>query len=169
MAKMMSPNTTLWWVTDPAFNPAAPSAALLTANANISGAVEAGYTLGPTESDTDDSTTIIDSAIASTPTAFNYEGSLTFFREGDLADTTSAFARAFAFFKAGTSAGNVEGYLVRRVGYPHATAAAVGQFVDSFKFIPDNPQDSVEDRSPVKFTVPFHQQGVMELHKVLVA
>lgn len=169
MPKMMSPNTSVWWITDAAFDPEAPSAALLTAAADISCAIETGYKLGPTDSDTDDSTTICDAAKAETMTSYNYEGELTFFREGDLADTTSAFARAFAFFRNGTQGGNVEGWLVRRVGYPQGTAAATGQHVDSFKFIPDNPQDAVEDKAPVKFTVPFHQQGVMGLHKALVA
>ena len=168
MPKMMSPNTSVWWVTDATFDPTAPAASLLTAAADISCAIETGYKLGPTASDTDSSTTICDSAKVETMTAYNYQGSLSFFREGDLADTTSAFARAFAFFRSGTQNGLVEGYLVRRVGYAQGTAPASGQFVDSFKFIPDNPQDEVSDKNPVKFTVTFHPQGLMGLHKALV-
>lgn len=169
MPKMMAPNTTVWWVTDPAFNPDAPSAALLTANANISCAIETGYTLGMTKSDVDDSTTICDSAKAEVPTAINYEAKIPFFREGDLADTTSAFARAFAFFKDGIQNGNVEGWLVKRLGYRNDVAAAVGQRVDSYKVIPDNPQDQDGDKGAIRFEVPFHPQGTVGLNKALVA
>lgn len=169
MPRMMSPNTTVWWVTDPTFDPAAPSVALLTAGLNASCAIESGYKLGMTSSDTDSSTSICDSATVQNATAINYEGDLTFFREGDLADTTSAFAKAFEEFKDGIQGGNVEGYLVRRLGYLNTVAPAVGQFVDSFKFIPDNPKDVVEDNGPIKFSVKFHQQGTVGLNKALVA
>jgi hypothetical protein len=167
MAKMMSPNTTIWWVTAPAYNPDAPSAALLTAAANISCAVVSGYTLNPTDSDTDDSTSICDGANTEVPTYYNYEGNITFFREGDLVNTTSDYAKAFAFFKQrGAATG---GYLVRRIGYLSTVAAAAGQVVSSFKFINDNPQDVVEDGGPIEFTVPFLPQGKMSLNVTLVA
>jgi hypothetical protein len=167
MAKMMSPNTTLWWVTDATYNPDAPSAAKLTTAANISGAVVSGYTLNPTDSDTDDSTSIIDGANVEVPTYYNYEGSITFFRDSDLTATTTDYAKAFAFFKTrGNTAG---GYLVRRIGYASTVAAAVGQVVSSFKFISDNPQDVVEDGGPIEFTVPFLPQGKMALNVTLLA
>lgn len=167
MAKMMSPNTTIWWVTDAAYNPDAPSAAKLTLAANISGAVVSGYTLNPTDSDTDDSTSIIDGANVEVPTYYNYEGNITFFRDADVLATTSDYAKAFAFFKTrGNTAG---GYLVRRIGYASTVAAAAGQVVSSFKFISDNPQDVVEDGGPIEFTVPFLPQGKMALNVTLVA
>lgn len=167
MAKMMSPNTTIWWVTDATYNPDTPSAAKLTLAANISCAVVSGYTLNPTDSDVDDSTSICDGANVEVPTYYNYEGNITFFREGNIGDTTSDYAKAFAFFKTrGNAAG---GYLVRRVGYLSTVAAAAGQVVSSFKFISDNPQDVVEDGGPIQFTVPFLPQGKMALNKTLVA
>lgn len=167
MAKMMSPNTTIWWVTDAAFDPDAPSAAKLTAAANISCAIVSGYTLNPTDSDEDNSTSICDGATVAVPTFYNYEGNITFFRDADLAATTSDYAKAFAFFKTrGNTAG---GYLVRRVGYASTVAAAAGQVVSSFKFISDYPQDVVEDGGPIEFTVPFLPQGKMSLFKTLVA
>lgn len=172
MPKMMAPLTTIWWVDNPAYNPDTPSAAMLTAAANISGAIESGYTLGATASEKDTSTTIVDSANVETPTAYNYEGSLTFFREGDSADTTSAFARAFAFFKDGlrtTPVAKRTGFLVKRVGYLNTVAAAVGQEVESYKFQFSNPKDEVVDKGPIKFSMKFHPQGQMSLSKVLVA
>ncbi len=167
MAKMMSPNTTIWWVTDATFDPDVPSAAKLTAAANISCAIVSGYTLNPTDSDADDSTSICDGANVEVPTFYNYEGNITFFRDADLAATTSDYAKAFAFFKTrGNTAG---GYLVRRVGYASTVAAAVGHVVSSFKFISDYPQDVVEDGGPIEFTTPFLPQGKMALNKTLVA
>lgn len=167
MAKMMSPNTTIWWVTDVAYNPDVPSAAKLTNAANISCAIVAGYTLNPKDSDTDDSKSICDGSNTKTPTFYNYEGKITFFRDADLAATTSDFAKAFAFFKTrGSAAG---GYLVRRVGYASTVAAAIGHKVSSFKFVSDYPQDVVTDGGPIEFTTPFMSQGKMSLHKTLVA
>lgn len=167
MAKMMSPNTTIWWVTDVAYDPDVPSALKLTTAANISCAVVSGYTLNPTDSDTDSSTSICDGANIEVPTYYNYEGNITFFRDADLAATTSDYAKAFAFFKTrGNTAG---GYLVRRIGYASTVAAAVSQVVSSFKFISDNPQDVVEDGGPIEFTTPFLPQGKMSLNKTLVA
>lgn len=166
MAKMMSPNTTIWWVPDAvAWNPDLPSAALLTVARNISCAIVSGYSLNATDSDTDDSTSICDGANAGVPTFYNYEANLTFFRDADVIATTSDYAKAFAFFKQGKQGG----YLVRRVGYPSTVAAAVGHKVSSYKVISDNPQDVVEDGGPVEYTVPFLPQGRMALNKTLVA
>ena len=166
MAKMMSPNTTIWWVPESTnWNPLSPSAALLTAARNISCAVVSGYTLNATESDVDDSTSICDSANVELPTYYNYEANITFFREGNLADTTSDYYKAFNFFKAGRQ----PGWLVRRVGYLSTVAAAATQVVSSYKVISDYPQDVVEDGGPIEFTVPFLPQGNMELNRALVA
>lgn len=166
MAKMMSPNTTIWWVPEAVnYNPAAPSAALLTVARNISCAVVSGYTLNATDSDTDDSTSICDGANVELPTYYNYEANITFFREANLVDVTSDYAKAFAFFKAGRQTG----WLVRRVGYLSSVAAAATQVVSSYKVISDYPQDVVEDGGPIEFTVPFLPQGNMALNVALVA
>lgn len=166
MAKMMSPNTTIWWVPDSAnYNPAAPSAALLTVARNISCAIVSGYTLNATESDVDDSTSICDSANVELPTYYNYEANMTFFRDSNVADVTSDYSKAFAFFKLGRQAG----WLVRRMGYLSSVAAAATQVVSSYKVISDFPQDVVEDGGPIEFTVPFLPQGNMDLNRALVA
>jgi hypothetical protein len=154
------------------FDPANPSVAKLTSSANISQAIVSGYKLGPTDSDTDSTTAITDAANVKNRTLSNYEGQLTMFREGDAVDTTSAFYRAFQFFKSGlATTGSTEfGYLVRRVGYTNTTAAAIGQEVESFYFTFSDPQDVDGDKgTPIQFTVKFHQQGSMALAKALVA
>lgn len=167
MAKMMSPAETVWWV--PAetvgWNPDAPSAAILTEARNISCAIVSGYTLNPTDSDTDDTTSICNSANVSTPTFYNYEANLTFFREevGVDEDRTSAMYRAFAFFKHPDAVG----YLVRRMGYRNTVAAAAGQEVDVFYVSSDYGQDVVDDGGPIQFTVPFLPQGKMNINIAL--
>lgn len=166
MAKMMSPNTTIWWVpSSVAWDVNTPSAALLTTARNISCAIVTGYTLGVIDSDKDNSKSICASSNVDTPTRYNYDGALTFFRSSDMVETTSDFAKAFAFFKNGRPAG----WLVRRIGYLSTVAAAAGQVVSSFAFIADNPQDVVADGGPIEFTVKFLQQGSMGLRKTLVA
>lgn len=165
MAKMMSPKTTIWWVTNPAYNPDSPSAAMLTAAANISCAIVQGYTVNATDSDTDDTKSICDSANALTPTFRNYEGNITFFRDSNVADVASDFSKAFVFFRTkGTT-----GFIVRRLGKLPSVAAAAGDVVSSYKFINDNPQDVVGDSGPIQMTVPLLPQGKMSLYKTVVA
>lgn len=166
MAKMMSPNTTLWWVTDPAFDPDNPSAALLTTAANISCAVVTGYAVNPADSDTDNTASICDDSNVENLTAYNYTGSVTFFREGDSANSTSDFAKAWTFFKHKTGQA---GYIVRRLGKLSNVAAAAGDVVSSFKFIADNPQDVVAENAPIQFKIDFLPQGKMSLYKTAVA
>lgn len=165
MAKMMSPKTTIWWVTNPAYNPDAPSAAMLTTAANISCAIVSGYTVNATDSDTDDSKSICDAANVSTPTFRNYEGNITFFRDANVADVASDFSKAFTFFRAKGAAG----FIVRRLGKLPSVAAAAGDVVSSYKFISDNPQDVVADSGPIQMTVPLLPQGKMSLYKTVVA
>jgi hypothetical protein len=164
MPKRMSGNTLIFWVEALTFDPLLPSLALLTPATDISCAIETGYTLNPTKSDVNAKKTICEDSKVETPIRYNYEGQLTFFREGDMADNASAFARAFAFF------GTVRktGYLVRRSGIPRTTALAIGQKVDSFKFTTDIAQDTV-DADLIQFSTKFLQQGRMELSKALVA
>lgn len=166
MAKMMSPNTTIWWVpSSVAWDVLNPSAALLTTARNISCAIVTGYSLGVIDSDKDNSKSICASANTDTPTRYNYDAALTFFRSSDMVESVSDFAKAFAFFKNGRPTG----WLVRRIGYLSTVAAAIGHKVSSYQFTADNPQDVVVDGGPIEFTVKYLQQGSMGLNKALLA
>lgn len=166
MSKMMSPKTRIDWITDPTYDPLLPKVTLFTDATNISCAIEAGYTLNPTDSKTDASVTICDDNNAVVLTSYNYEGSLTIFRDADLEETTTAFAKAWAFFE---HKDNVEGYLVRRVGKLSSAGVLVADVVSSFKLIADDPIDVVEEDAPIKATIGFFKQGRMELYKPVVA
>lgn len=166
MAKMMSPNTTIWWVPLAGIaNHLVPKATELTAGTNISAAIVTGYTLGATDSDTDDSKTIVDEGNVTTPTFGNYEANISFFREG-VGDTPTIFTTAFDLFKDG----RVEGWLVSRHGYKSTVAAAATQLVSVFRVYSDYAQDIEGDSgAPIQFTVPFKPQGQMAINVALAA
>lgn len=164
--KMMSPNTRIDWITDPDYDPANPQESMFTDATNVSCAVVAGYTLNPTRSNVDSTRSICDAGKVENPTTYAYEANATFFREGDLADITSDYARAFEFFR---NRGN-EGYLVRRTGFRSSLPVEAGQEVSSFKFVNDNPKDVVGDgEAPIQWTTKFNPQGRMELFKTVKA
>lgn len=166
MAKMMSPNVTIVWVPLAGLaNPAAPTVAEITAGVNISCAIVTGYTLGATDSDTDDSKTICDEGNVATPTFDNYEGNLSFFRS-DLTNVTEVFDTAFTLFKVP----RIEGYLISRLGKKSTEAFVTGDTVSVYRFVSDSPQDVEGDGgAPIQFTVPFLQQGVMHLNVQVAA
>lgn len=156
MAKLMSPNTTIWWVPLAGVaNYLSPTAAEVTAGTNLSAAIVTGYTLGATDSDTDDSKTIVDEGNVQTPTFGNYEASLSFYRDG-IGDTPTIFSTAYNLFKTG----RVEGWLVSRHGYKATVAATAAQLVSIFRVYSDFGQDIEGDGgAPIQFTVPFKPQG----------
>ena len=166
MAKMMSPNTTIWWApVNGIADPTAPKVAEITAAINISAAIVTGYTLGATDSATDDSKTIVDEGNVQTPTFGNYEASLSFYRDGE-GDTPSVFSTAFDLF----ADGRVEGWLISRHGYKATTAPAAGQEVSVFKVISDYHQDVEGDGgAPIQVTIPFKPQGSMALNVPIAA
>ena len=165
--KMLNPNTTLWVIDaedvlditaisaddingDPSATPAVEGAL------NFSSAVVRGYTLNPTDSDTDDSASISDSGNVENRLYDNYEGELTMFRDADVDDTTSIFNQAFEYFKEPDR----RFYVIRRVGKRNTEAAATGDEVEAFLFTNDHIR-SVDggDDGPIQFTVPMLQQG----------
>lgn len=166
MAKMMSPNTTIWWIPLAGVaNYLTPKVTELTAGTNISAAIVTGYTLGATDSDTDDSKTIVDEGNVSTYTFGNYEANISFFRDA-VGDAPTIFTTAVNLFKAG----RVEGWLVSRQGYKSTVAPAVGHLVSIFRVYSDYTQDVEGDGgSPIQFTVPFKPLGQMKLNVPLIA
>lgn len=163
MPKMMSPNTTIWWV--PLAGIVAPSAVKATeinAGTNISAAIVTGFTLGATASDKDSSRTIADEGDSDTPTFDNFDGKLTFFRDEIGSGTQQApqnstvFTTALNLFKAG----RVEGYLVSRQGKKQSAACAVGDVVSTYHFISDYALEKEgQGGGPMQVEVTFLPQG----------
>lgn len=121
-------------------------------------------TLNPTSSDTVSEKGITDTSNAVVPIISNFEGTLNLFR--DFTSGTPAATDLLATF----SASGVVGWVVRRLGLPASTAWAVGQKVDVFYVMTDNPQQTGgAGDGYLKLMVPLLQQGVMYLGVTTVA
>ena len=173
--KMTGQKTTLWWV-KPALWTANPvtldlsdmTTAIGAGNMiNFTEAIEAGYTLNSSGSDTDESTSVATEGNGLSRGAANFEADITFFREKDpVTNTDSLFEDAFQLFKTR----GVEGYWVQRFGYRFDTALAVGHLLNVYKVVSDYPQDVESDSGgPIRFRVPFGQNGFMLKHTAVVA
>lgn len=170
--KMMPGTITILWV--PIEKAATPTEVLKAATlkdpatVDLSCAIVTGFTLNATDSETDSTASICDTAGVSTPTRDAYEANLTFFRQDlQAADAaTSVYTKAYELFKKGGAKANKRGWLVKRVGYPQGTPIAKDQEVSAFLVMPDNPQDVSSDATtPIQFTVPFLPQGTMILNE----
>ena len=161
MPKMMAPNTRIDWYPENGFaDPENPTVAELNAGTNISCAIVAGYTLGFTDSDTNDERSICDEGNVQTRGFANYEASLSFFR-APLAATdpdSLVYDAARDIFK---SELHVSGFLVSRQGKKAGQAYVVGDNVNLFKVTSDLYRDVSGDAgASIQFEVPFLQQGV---------
>lgn len=172
MAKMIAPLVAIWWLSDTAtFNPLVPTAAALNADITsskayrISRALAAGYTLNPTDSDTDSSLGAEDSSSAESRGNANYEATMQFFKEkSPLVNTTSAYLKAWTLFKTK----GVHGTLVRRIGYAASVAPAATQEVDIFTVVTDRIRIIQSDSNgPIQFEVPFGMDGYMNINESL--
>ena len=157
--KMLNPNTTLVVVPESAIvNPLTPSIAVLNGGTalNISCAITRGYTLNPTDSDTDDTASICDSGNVQNRLFDNYEGELTAFRDGNIADNTSVYNIMFNYFKTVDQ----RFWVYRRLGKKSTAAFVVGDLVEGFLFTNDRLR-SIDggDSGPIQFTVPLLAQG----------
>ena len=120
--------------------------------------------INPTASDTVNEKGITDTSNAVVPTIGNFEGSLVLFR-----DFTTGAPTANDPMSIFTGVG-VVGWIVRRLGLPASTAWAVGQKVDVFLVMSDNPQQSGgQGDGYLKLTCPLLQQGQMALGATTVA
>jgi hypothetical protein len=173
MKKMQGQRTTLWWMADAATAdndlPGALSLAKLAADLtsgaliNFTPAIVSGYTLN----NTDDSSAVSDSGNGKQRGLYNYEASFQFFREANPAvNTTSLFETALTTFRTK----GVQGYWVRRIGYPQTTALAVGHKLSVFKVLSYRPRTVDNDKGkPVLLEVKFGQQGFTKPATAIIA
>lgn len=156
MAKMMSPNTRIDWFPLNAFAvPGAVTAPEANAGTNISCAIVTGYTLGFTDSDTDDSKTICDEGNVQNRGFANYEANLAIYRD-PLGANPTVFSTTRDIFKDG----RVEGWLMVRHGFKSGKEYALGQNYSLFKVMSDFVRTTAADKGgPVQVEIPFMQQG----------
>lgn len=146
--------------------PATPKVTELSAAGTkaLSSYVVTTTSINPTSSDTVSEKGITDTSNAVVPIIANFEGTLNLFRDYT-AGTPTATDPMTIFTGSG-----VVGWIVRRLGLPASTAWAIGQKVDVFYVMADNPQQTGGQADGyLKLTVPLLQQGVMYLGVTTVA
>ena len=169
MARIVDLNVTgYWWVPGSTglTTPSAPKISELSAGTvkALSPYVVTTTTINPSASDTVSEKGITDTTNAVVMTIGNFEGTLVLFR-----DFTTGAPSANDPLSIFTGSG-VVGWVVRRLGKPASTALAVGDKVDVFLVMADNPQASGgANDGYLKLTVPLSQQGQMYLGVACVA
>lgn len=164
--------TKVAWILDANLTPAqaaAPTETQLNAGTTVqlSPAISWNdFTLGATDSDDIEDRAITDPGNAVSRGFANFEATISFFRDQNLADSTSDFVKAWATFKTPRT----YGYLVLRVAEKKWDQPwAAGDRVSVFKFIADIVTDDVEGDDSVKFTVTFLPQGLLYPYTVVKA
>ena len=133
---------------------------------NISQAVTDNYTLNMTDSDLDNSLSIVDNSSVSTPTLYNYEASLDAFRDANgAADSAyNLFKTKFADAPVGTKY-----YLIKRIGKAHDAAFAAGDLVSVYGVTTDFPIDIVADGAMILIGARFLTTGELAVNVPVAA
>jgi hypothetical protein len=161
--KMVNPNTRIDWIPVAGLTtPSAPKATELNLGTRISGALETGYTLKFSDSETDASKTVEDEGNVETPTLKNYEAKLTFFLDEvgtgtqDVPVPLTVFTTATDLFKVPY----VEGWLVSRYGRKATVPYAATHVVSVFRVKNDYSRVlEGEPGNPTRVEVEFFPQG----------
>lgn len=166
--KMLRPNVGIYVAAADAFADwTAPTLTEITAATkvfNISPAVTDGYTLNMTDSQADNSLSIIDNADVQTPTYNNYEASLDLFRDANLS-ATSVYNKARDLF----NSADVKYYLIKRIGKTHDAAFAAGDEISIYGVKTDYPVDIVGDGEMVRLGARFLTTGEVKVNVAVAA
>lgn len=139
----------------------------LTAGVDLSlHALNTGYQLGPTGSDTVNEKAIADKGNATVFGASNYAGNITFFRYLDPQGASEAGEDVAWETFVGKG---VHGYLVERIGKDGTVDWAASDEYAVYEVMTDDPQPPQEMTGYVKFTQPFGVGGEVELRGVVAA
>lgn len=121
------------------------------------------YEVRADTADTTSERAVCETANVVTPTIANYMGNLILFRDWD--DSANEFTMTDALVT--FTLGHV-GWFVRRLGFPHATAVADGQQVETYKFMSDHAQvQGGTGEGYLKATIPLHQQGTFDVRAIV--
>ena len=167
-SKMLRPNVGLYVATSDAFadwkNPTFAELTSSTKVFNISAAVTDDYTLNQTDSQSDNSLSLVDNADVTTPTYFNYEASLDGFRDQSLT-ATSVYNKFRDLFKTE----DVEYYLIKRVGRPNSDNLTAGDLISIFGVKTDFPVDIFGDGEMIRMGARFLTTGKVKINYTVPA
>jgi len=125
--------------------------------------MKTGYNLGSTGADKVSEPSLKSKTNSSVPGASNYAGDITFFRYLD--NTGKSVVGEDLPFLTFTGKG-VRGWFVERVGPDSGVAWTVGDVVEVYEVVADDPQPPKDYTGYVKFVQPFHIQNVY--HRVVL-
>ena len=132
---------------------------------NVSPAITDSYTLNLTDSDADNSLSVVDNAQVSVPTAYNYEVSLDGFRD---AGTGTSYYNKFKELLADAAVGT-KYYIVKRTGKKHSDAFAVGDNISVYGVVTDYADDLVGDGEMIRVGARFLQTGEVAVNTTVAA
>lgn len=121
---------------------------------NISSAVTDDYTLGLTDSQSDNSLAIVDNANVVTPTYNNYSASMDGFRDASLVASS-----VYNDFKNLFQSSDKKYYIIKRIGKAHDAAFAVGDVISVFGVTTDFGQDIYGDGAMIRLGARFLTTG----------
>ena len=131
---------------------------------DISQGVTDDYTLNQTDSQSDNSLSIVDNADVTTPTYYNYEASLDGFRDENLT-ATSVYNQFRDLFKAP----DVKYYLIKRVGVTHDADFVAGQEINIFGVKTDFPVELTGDGEMIRMGARFLTTGEVAVNVAIAA
>lgn len=133
---------------------------------DISCATLDDYTLNLTDSDTDDELSVCDIGNSSTPTFYNYEAELDFFRDKSVTDN-GVFNLAWRLFR------GVDRpfWLIKRIGKAQGAQFLTdgSDVISMYGVTTDLPTDVVEDNANAKFGARFKTTGQVNVNYSVVA
>src|SRR5690625_4015035 len=162
MAKLMAPNIRIDWYPEGHFADVHnPTIEELNSGVNLSCAIVTGFTLDFVDSNTEDTTTILDTHTSEAILNHSYEADLEFFLapRGSNAGNEQAYRKAEELFY---HTKNNTGYLAKRFGFPWNKPydfEEPRQRVDLFKVKADLPKVISEDDGPILLQVKYIPQG----------
>lgn len=121
---------------------------------NISPAVSDDYTLGLTDSQSDNSLSVVDNANVITPTYNNYQASFDGFR-----DVNIAASSVYNDFKTLFQKPDIKYYLIKRIGKTHDAAFVPGDIISVFGVTTDFGVDVYSDGGMIRMGARFLTTG----------
>lgn len=167
-SKMLRPNVGIYVAAADAFadwkNPTLAEITSAVKVFDISQAITDDYTLNQTDSQSDNSLSIVDNADVTTPTYYNYEASLDGFRDENLS-ATSVYNKFRDLFKTP----DVKYYLIKRVGVTHDATFVAGQEISIFGVKTDFPVEITGDGEMIRMGARFLTTGEVAVNAVVGA